>query len=555
VIDPRSLPSAVALESVLQAGREALAQGQVANALRTFDEALRIKPTYAPAWRAKGRALRFAGDPKAALDCYAEALRYEPADEGAWFGLALALHEMGRRDEELEAYDELLRRNPRNVAAWMNRGVALHEEGRYEDALACYERILAMRPEVAPAWNDRGAALLRLGRLDEALISFDEALALDPALEDASANRAEAARRLERSTSLPPAIALPLATLPPSAQLRVLSNLALARVDAWRAMKPQGTDDFLALGSALLDEGLPEGAGAAFGKAAAMGGGVAAALGGLLSLTVRNDPGVLDEAGRILAAYGDLPRVAIAIASIRESRGDLEGALTAIDGATSRGDDGIGWLWNWRGRLFLALGRAEDARVAFEGATARDPDDEEAWTNFAASLHLVGRPEEALAACDRAIALGHSAAARNNRGVILASMDRGAEAERLFRRAESRHAVALLNRARLAEDRRQFRDARRLYDSCLAVMPGDAEAVVGRRRVLGHLGAQGRETRRRMLARFASVPGIGPSAATRIWDAGFDSAAKVRRARAAELQESAKISKAQARALKSSFSV
>ncbi|HEV8594818.1 MAG TPA: tetratricopeptide repeat protein, partial [Thermoplasmata archaeon] len=86
--EPPALPSAVALEDVLRRGRAEMEAGHIDGALRTFDAALRIKPTYAPAWRAKGRALRTAGNASAALDCYAEALRHEPEDESSWFGLA-----------------------------------------------------------------------------------------------------------------------------------------------------------------------------------------------------------------------------------------------------------------------------------------------------------------------------------------------------------------------------------------------------------------------------------------------------------------------------------
>jgi len=551
-----SLPSSVALEDVLRAGAEALARGKVGNALRTFDEALRIKPTYAPAWKAKGRAHRAAGDPKAALECYAQALRYEPGDEGSWFGLALVLHEMGRRTEEMEAYDVLLQRNPRNTAAWMNRGVALHEQGRYEEALASYDKILSFRPEFAPAWNDRGAALIRLGRLEEALTALDEALALDPELADARANRQGVLERLRREAPFPTPIETVPVTLSPATQRRVLANLALAPIELWRTSMPHSADDFASLGTALLDQGKPDGAQAAFAKAITLGAGAEANLGKLLAMQVRHDPGLLDEAARALAAHPEVPRIAIAAATFAEDVGDSSGAVDALGAIVAHRPE-VAWIWNWKGILCLKAGRIADAHRAFERAVAEDPDDDEAWTNLAATLHLAGRSEEALAACERGLAVAPaSPAAWNNKAVVLAALGRADDAEKALRSAASGggNGTALLNRARLAETGGQMRAALGFYEEALRALPDDAEALAGRRRVIGHLGAQGRAKRNRIMERLTSIPGLGPATAARIVKAGFDTPAKIQRGLESVLRDMAKLTKAQARAVKRAFS-
>jgi len=486
--DPRSLPSAVALEDVLRRGRAELEAGRVQGALRTFDDALRIKPTYAPAWRAKGRALRVAGDAPSALECYAEALRHEPEDEASWFGLALTLHALGRRKEEVTAYEELLRRNPRNVAAWMNKGVALHEAGRYAEALACYDRILSLRPELPAAWSNRGAALLRLGRHEEALDAFDEALAADPGFADAAANRRVVLAHLGRKLPEPPKLDLPdPIQLDPRMDACIRANLGLAAMEAWRRLPPSSADEFVALGTTLLDEGNPEGARAAFAKAEGMGAGVVAALGRLLALEVLRDPRTPEEAQRIVSAFPDVPRAAFWVARAMETAGNLDGALAALTTVVEEHPE-LAWAWNWKGLLELQLNRASEARMSFEGATAADPDDAEAWTNLAAAAFKEGDAREALPACDRALAIDGSSSAWNNKAVILASLGQSKDAEAAFRKAGEGVAVSL-NRAFLAESRRQNRAAVRHYEAALAVAPKDPEATRGRRRALGRLSA------------------------------------------------------------------
>ncbi len=552
--DPRSLPSAVVLEDVLRQGREALAAGEIEGALRTFDAALRIKPTYAPAWRGKARAHRLAGDPQGALDCYAEALRYEPDDSSSWFGLALSLHDLGRGEEEIHAYDELIRRNPRHVAAWMNRGVAFHEQGKFEDALACYDRILAMRPEFAPAWNDRGAALLRLNRLEEALVAFDEALALDPTLVDAAENRRAVLDRLGRKAPPPSRATFPEAGLAPNLQPRLLANLGLPAVAAWHRVRAEVPEDWITLGTALLDEDHPDGAASAFAKADAMGGGAAGAFGRLMAFEIRADPGVLEVAARTLAAFPDVPRIAASVASIREKAGDLAGAVAALDTVLRR-DAALPWLWTWKGLLLLRMDRSTEAREAFGRAVAVDPADAETLASLAAALYREGRPGEALAACDRALTLDpECAAAWNNKGVILAARGRAKEADRALRSAAKADAtlVAFLNQARFAESRRQYRTALEFYTRACERAPTDGEALAGRRRALGLVGARERKARARFVERLKEVPGIGPATAARIADV-FDTAAKLRRVTERELQTAASLTKDQARAVKRAF--
>lgn len=195
MIDPeedareRFLPSVDQLEGEMRAGRKAMDLGELDEALRRFNLALRLKPEYDAAWIARGHVLRRLADQDGALQSYAKALKIRAESEEAWMGLALSLHGLGRLKEEVEAYDELLKLRPRLLEAWINRGAALHELRDYRGAVACYDRVLALRPENATAWNNKGAAFLRLGDEDAADGCFAEALHFDPDSHDAMVNR------------------------------------------------------------------------------------------------------------------------------------------------------------------------------------------------------------------------------------------------------------------------------------------------------------------------------------------------------------------------------
>ncbi len=185
----RFLPSVDRLEAAVHAGRKALEGARYDDALRLFNEALRMKPEYDVAWLLRGHTLRRMGDFEGALQSFGQALRQNEESEEGWMGLAASLHELRRYKEEVEAYDRLTRLHPRFVEAWLNRGAALHDRKDYRGAIACYDKVLALRPEQAAAWNNKGAALLRLGDDAQAGECFREALHFNPDFFDAMVNR------------------------------------------------------------------------------------------------------------------------------------------------------------------------------------------------------------------------------------------------------------------------------------------------------------------------------------------------------------------------------
>lgn len=192
----RFLPSVDRLEAAVHQGRKALEGARYDEALRNFNEALRLKPEYDVAWLLRGHTLRRMGDLDGALQSFAQALRQnEESDEG-WMGLAATLHELRRTKEEVEAYDRLTKLHPRFVEAWLNKGAALHDLKDYAGAISCYDKVLSLRPEHAAAWNNKGAALLRLGDESRAGDCFREALHFNPDFFDAMVNRIFLSQRL-----------------------------------------------------------------------------------------------------------------------------------------------------------------------------------------------------------------------------------------------------------------------------------------------------------------------------------------------------------------------
>lgn len=128
-------------------GVRAAESGDEAEAVRRYEEALRLKPDYAPALN----------------------------NLGALHGLA------GRYAESASFYEKALAADPDYAEARSGLGFALARMGRLREAEACYEEALRLRPYLTKTMAQLGELRLREGDLPSAVAHFRRAVELEPA--------------------------------------------------------------------------------------------------------------------------------------------------------------------------------------------------------------------------------------------------------------------------------------------------------------------------------------------------------------------------------------
>ncbi len=104
----------------IDAAREALDRGQLAEALHLFGEILAADERAAWAWHGRGDALQLMGEWQDALAAYERAAALQPRVGLHHGGRANALRSLGRLDEAEAAWAEALRSDP--GLEWMRRG-------------------------------------------------------------------------------------------------------------------------------------------------------------------------------------------------------------------------------------------------------------------------------------------------------------------------------------------------------------------------------------------------------------------------------------------------
>jgi Flp pilus assembly protein TadD len=183
-INPRSAEALVNLSNVMHA----LKRDQ--DALDCLDKALAIKPDDALALGNRGSALLTLNRPQEALASFEALLRLDPRNGEAMMNRGIAKATLSQQDEALADFDAALTLMPGHPNVLYNRGNTLLALGRPVEALSDFERALAAMPSNPRAWNNRGRALQQLNRHAEAVQSFDKVLALKKDDADAQYNRA-----------------------------------------------------------------------------------------------------------------------------------------------------------------------------------------------------------------------------------------------------------------------------------------------------------------------------------------------------------------------------
>jgi tetratricopeptide (TPR) repeat protein len=163
-------------------------EGRAAEAIRQYEEALRIQPDYALAHYNLGNGLLKKGLSDQAVIQYEEAIRSRPDFADARNNLGAALDMNGRTDEAIRQFQEAIRLKPDYTEAINNLGAAFDKKGQTDEAIRQFQEAIRLKPDYTQAHNNLGIALGKKGEIDEAIRQYQEAVHLQPDFFDAHNN-------------------------------------------------------------------------------------------------------------------------------------------------------------------------------------------------------------------------------------------------------------------------------------------------------------------------------------------------------------------------------
>ena len=142
------------------------------------------------AHRNLGVALYEKGQTDEAIRQFEEGVRLKPDDAYTHYNLGIAFDKQGQVDKAIGQLQEALRLEPDYADAHYNLGVAFFQQGRTAEAIGQFRETIRLQPDHHQAHNNLGTAVGLNGQTDEAIRHFQEALRLKPDYGEARTNLA-----------------------------------------------------------------------------------------------------------------------------------------------------------------------------------------------------------------------------------------------------------------------------------------------------------------------------------------------------------------------------
>jgi len=180
-------------------GSICLTRGKPAEAIRYFEQALRLEPRNATARNTLAAAYLMMDRVDDAVAQLRLALQDEPSYANARYNLARALVVKGDLDGAAAEYAAFVKARPDDGDAQAALGGVLLAQHRFDDALPCFQEAARLRPGDGDVQTNLGALLAMHGDMSGAVKAFERAVEIDPKNAAARADLERARAQLARN--------------------------------------------------------------------------------------------------------------------------------------------------------------------------------------------------------------------------------------------------------------------------------------------------------------------------------------------------------------------
>ena len=163
--------------------------GDLDAADRAYRDAIKIGPSYSPAYEDYGKFLFNKGDIKEAINIFKRLIQLEPGNVSAYDNLGSAYGMAGEFVKASNAYRKVLTIKPTQVA-YTNIGTIYYYQGKYSEAEAMQRAAIALSKDRYELWGNLGDTLLQIPeKKSQALRAYQKARLLTEKVLDVNPNQ------------------------------------------------------------------------------------------------------------------------------------------------------------------------------------------------------------------------------------------------------------------------------------------------------------------------------------------------------------------------------
>ncbi len=150
-----------------------LQTGNLTEAIRHYENAIKKFPNFLRAYKNLGFALTQSGEYQKATIMLAKAIELGEANGDTYGLLAFSYFNMGNYSASLDAYRMATTLNPSNRDWLVGKTRALQENRRFEEVIAACDELLSQNPSDVRFWITRANAFVGLQEFDQAILNLE----------------------------------------------------------------------------------------------------------------------------------------------------------------------------------------------------------------------------------------------------------------------------------------------------------------------------------------------------------------------------------------------
>jgi tetratricopeptide (TPR) repeat protein len=150
------------------------------NAIKDFSRAIQLEGSLAAACYYQGKVYLSLGEYDKAIADFNQAIKLEPNYVMAYIARWVSYYSKRDYDKAIADYSQAIKLNPNDAVAYNNRGNSYYSKGDYDKELADYNQAIKLDPNYAEAYNNRGGSYAEKGDYDKAIADYSQAIKLDP---------------------------------------------------------------------------------------------------------------------------------------------------------------------------------------------------------------------------------------------------------------------------------------------------------------------------------------------------------------------------------------
>jgi len=128
-------------------GQKLQEEGKYNEAIKKFQEALKIKPNYSSAYIGMGICFKESNVYNKAIENFRKAIELHPNHSKAWKCMGNVYEKMENYRKAIESYEKAVQINSGYREVWKDMGVLYQKLGGYQNAIYCYKQLKKLNPQ------------------------------------------------------------------------------------------------------------------------------------------------------------------------------------------------------------------------------------------------------------------------------------------------------------------------------------------------------------------------------------------------------------------------